>query len=385
MSRELNRQSPVLLRLVSLATALLSGMVFFNVVLELHSLGAVSLQPKWLLYQGAFAAFTVASLALLALTFHPRFGSWLEERLQKIPSSKWFTAFAILFLVISLGLYPSLIMFYPRLARFIIEKQSTGIHFWLLWISCLGGMLALILGIKNIGIGKSLLAAILGEAVVYKILSFSAAISTFPYALTWEESHRPYAASLLAAERIYGMKIPPYLTDFSLNLVNGIPFLFGSPSILVYRLWTTFLWIGISALTAFLVMRRLKIGSGLIQVLFTGWAFLYLLQEGGIKYNLLLGTCIILIGVSARHPWRSLISVLLASAWAGLSRVNWYPVPVMLGMALYLLEEPRQNYRSAWHYLLKPAVWGILGIGTAVSRQLPDRSLHHRHICLPGG
>jgi hypothetical protein len=88
MSRALNRQSLVLLRLVSLATAFLSGVVFFNVVLELHSLGAVSLQPKWLLYQGVFAGLQYP--CMLALTF--RGLPW--PRAQKIPSSKWFTAFA---------------------------------------------------------------------------------------------------------------------------------------------------------------------------------------------------------------------------------------------------------------------------------------------------
>ena len=47
---------------------------------------------------------------------------------------------------------------------------------------------------------------------------------------------------------------------------------------------------------------------------------------------------LVLWGFDATHFWRNLVLVLVASLWAGISRVNWLPVPGMLAAALYLLE-----------------------------------------------
>jgi hypothetical protein len=78
---------------------------------------------------------------------------------------------------------------------------------------------------------------------------------------------------------------------------------------------------------------------------------------------------IILVGVSMHHPWRSILAVVLASVWAGMSRVNWFPVPAMLAIGFYFLEKPLKGYRNFWHYLLQPALWGVLGILTALASQ----------------
>ena len=78
---------------------------------------------------------------------------------------------------------------------------------------------------------------------------------------------------------------------------------------------------------------------------------------------------IILLGVSVRHPGRSLVAVVLASIWAGMSRVNWFPMPAMLAAGLYLLEEPVSSYRNFWRYMLKPVMWLVLGILTALASQ----------------
>jgi len=69
--------------------------------------------------------------------------------------------------------------------------------------------------------------------------------------------------------------------------------------------------------------------------------------------------------VEMSHPWRSLVAVLLASFWAGMSGVNWYPVPAALAAALLLLEQPVSESKNVWQYLVKPLVWGVLGLGTA--------------------
>ena len=68
-----------------------------------------------------------------------------------------------------------------------------------------------------------------------------------------------------------------------------------------------------------------------------------------------------------RHPWRSLLFVILASIWAGASRVNWFPVPAMLAIAIYLLETSFAG--KGWRYWLTPFIWGISGLVAAIVSQ----------------
>jgi hypothetical protein len=73
---------------------------------------------------------------------------------------------------------------------------------------------------------------------------------------------------------------------------------------------------------------------------------------------------IMLVGFSLHNDRRNWFVILLASAWCGWSRVNWYPMPAMIAAVLYLLEMPL-NGKSPWQYLRKPALWGIVGTLTA--------------------
>jgi len=73
-------------------------------------------------------------------------------------------------------------------------------------------------------------------------------------------------------------------------------------------------------------------------------------------------------GFSATNQRRTWLALIAASTWAGLSRLNWYPVPGMLAAALYFLEVPSRG-KNAWRYLLKPAEWFITGTGVAFALQ----------------
>ncbi|NJN79098.1 MAG: hypothetical protein HC797_00720 [Anaerolineales bacterium] len=76
---------------------------------------------------------------------------------------------------------------------------------------------------------------------------------------------------------------------------------------------------------------------------------------------------LILAGVSIPRPWRSLIFIILASLWAGISRVNWFPVPAMIAISIYILETPLND--KGWKYWLTPFIWGISGIFSAFVAQ----------------
>ena len=150
--------------------------------------------------------------------------------------------------------------------------------------------------------------------------------------------------------------------------LQALPFVVDGLPIWMHRLWQVLLWLGITLVTGILFVRRLRPGSRFLGALVVMWFFLYLLQ-GAVYYHLQIMIWIILLGVLPRHPWRSLAAVLVASAWAGMSRVNWFPMPAMLAIALYLLEEPANGYRNIWSYMLKPALWLALGMLTAIASQ----------------
>jgi hypothetical protein len=77
---------------------------------------------------------------------------------------------------------------------------------------------------------------------------------------------------------------------------------------------------------------------------------------------------LILYGFNSTHFWRTLILVLIASLWAGISRVNWLPVPGLLAASLYLMEVNVKG-RSLWKYLLPPVVWALVGTGVGYASQ----------------
>jgi hypothetical protein len=76
----------------------------------------------------------------------------------------------------------------------------------------------------------------------------------------------------------------------------------------------------------------------------------------------------VLAWACSRRPWRTLLVVLLASAWAGISRVNWMPVPAILAVLIYLLESPLGNRRSrVAAYVSWPAAYAAAGALAALA------------------
>lgn len=53
--------------------------------------------------------------------------------------------------------------------------------------------------------------------------------------------------------------------------------------------------------------------------------------------------------------------IVAASAWAGISRINWLPVPAMIAISIFLLEMPQCGARGLVDYLRRPFWWGIAG------------------------
>ena len=184
---------------------------------------------------------------------------------------------------------------------------------------------------------EALVAGVLGLGVVYCVTVFVPEVDSLPFSLGWSEGSRFYYASLFFSPSLYGERLPwPFLHP-SRYLMQSIPYLIPDLPLLVHRLWQVLLWLGMTGLTSGLLARRLSLKRPESAWLFAAWAFLFLFQ-GPVYYHLLVPVCIVLAGFNPRRFWRSLAVVILASAWAGISRINWYPVPALLAISLYLLE-----------------------------------------------
>lgn len=230
--------------------------------------------------------------------------------------------------------------------------------------------------------------SVLLSAFTYRISSFLPDISAYPFTLTWSETSRYYYASLFFGKEIYGFAIPPTVLHPSRYLIQSIPFLLPDSPLWLHRAWQVILWVGFTLVTSLVLVKRLLIRNRMWQWLSVLWIFLFLLI-GPVYYHLQVPVILVCLGFNRyeiasirKRNLISFISILLASAWAGISRVNWFPVPGMLAVTLWMLEVPFQHttssekeseqsivFRDIFIYLLKPAGWSLLSIGIAFLTQ----------------
>jgi hypothetical protein len=312
------------------------------------------------------------------------------------------------------------------------KPRGTAILLLFLWLAAQAGFLWLVLGpfgvhFENLGLRVlifsaltalgacgwrarkptagwlfSLAAAALMGGAVFQLLaaentSLFRYVSKDPFTLGWSEASRYYYASLWLAEPVYGVESAPSVLHATRYLMQAGPFLIPHAPIWLHRLWQVFLFVGASWLAGFLLFRRLQPAAsqasdapGAVlktwQVPDSGsypaglwpllaiWAAIFLLQAP-VYYHLLVIPILVLWGVDARHFWRSLVVVGFASLWAGLSRVNWLPMPGLLATAIYLLEipVPRQRTQPVIRYLLPPAAWVAAGTALGFAAQTAYR------------
>lgn len=211
---------------------------------------------------------------------------------------------------------------------------------------------------KNWGI--ALIGSMLLIAAIYRVMIFIPHLSTSPFSLGWSEGSRYYYASLFFSNKVYGQNIPPSPWHASRYMLLAIPWVITDIPLWFHRLWQVFLWIGLTWTSGLLLAKRLKLKGWFRLVTFSAWAFLALFQ-GPVYYHLLVCVILILWGLDYEKPRQSFLVVVISSIWAGLSRVNWIPMPVFLAVTLYLLETPWREEYTFWDYVKKPLVWGIGG------------------------
>ena len=259
-----------------------------------------------------------------------------------------------------LGVFPLLI-----LGPYGQHLEGYLVRLFLLWSIGLTGSIFLHVYNPQRAWHEGLFLSIVLYAAVYRIAIFIPWVSTFPFSLGYSEGSRYYFASLFFQEKIYGLSglgLP--VLHPTRYILQSLPFLVSGLPIWAHRFWQVFLWIFMTVAASLALTNRLSIPDKFKRIVWFIWAFLFMFQAP-VYYHLQVIVLIVLLAADSRKFTRTFIVVLIASVWAGISRINWFPVPGMLAATIYLLEQRKDQTTPTWRYFLKPGIW--IGVGTLVA------------------
>ena len=210
------------------------------------------------------------------------------------------------------------------------------------------------------------LALVLG-GLGLRLYQYAGTISNYPFTTYWSESYRIYSASLIYSLKIYGQQLQWPWLDPGRSVLDGLVLLIPGTQIWMFRFWLVFLTIATSTLASVLIIQRASRISGvaskrtgIFMAVLSGWGILFFLQ-GPIYYHVLLGVLPVLWLFDLRKPTRTLVVILAASVWEGICRVNWFGMPAVCAILLYLLVEPIGE-KKIFQYLKWPVVWMLTGL-----------------------
>jgi hypothetical protein len=335
-------------------------LAIYQTQLQTEALLKFRTRYKWVLLMAFFAFYAAAGLFLVLRREQP--GSIWEAVQQRLTSPSWLRWIGPILILMA---FP--IVWYARGDFYGRGLPAFFRLMWLFWTLVLLQTAAWKLTTR-LSWFTSFAFAVLFDGLVAQVYTAFLPVTNYPFSAGWSEASRFYYGSLPFSESVYGVRLPLSVWHGTRYFLQSIPFLVKGLPIWVHRLWQALLWLGLTGVTSWLIVRRLKLQQWTMVLILTVWFFLYAFQ-GAVYYHLQVCVIIILIGVSPRHPWRSLVAVVLASFWAGMSRLNWYPVPAMLAVTIYLLEKPYAGEQGFWGYAAKPVLWGAVGLLTALLGQ----------------
>ncbi len=347
------------LRCILLITAMLIPLSIWQLLILARELGVILLASKsWmgLLFSLAFAG--LAIFLMLGLSYYHaakrRFLSLVNEKFSFHFSAKFYILIGLFLFVISLFSY-SIISFLPG---FSLLNQALWVRILGFWIFTLLGTIGFKLCWMKQPWTTAFVVTILSQATLHRFLSDLTIATSYPFSLGWTETTRFYLASLFVSRQVYGQALNWPIINPSLHILLIPPYLVDAP-LWFHRFWQMMLRYVLLGITAFVFAKRVSLPGRLTRFLIALWVFLYLFQ-GPLYFHLSLIVIILMYGVSFDHPKRTWLIIVITSIWAGLSRINWFPVPASLVSMLYLLETPYSRGKF-WQYVWRPIAW--LGVG----------------------
>jgi hypothetical protein len=355
-------RSPSLVRLVLVLTAVLGILAVAAETRYARTLGVLSVSTNWrtALLVGWFLVGIILLLSILSWTASSR--RWMPA-ISRIARAPGLLGNLALVFTALLSLVLPVILMGPS-GRFLQPFFTRLILFWS--VVLLGSWLtAAVRPNWDVTVVGASLVVLYGAA--FRLALFRADLSQYPFSLGWSEASRYYYASLFLSERIYSLAIPPSVLHPSRYLLQALAFLMPGAGLPFHRAWQVCLWLGTTAVSGLMLGRRLRIHGKIQLFLFVLWAILWLFQ-GPVYYHLLLMVIAVIWLTDPERPLRTLFIVALASLWAGISRINWLPVPGMLASLMFFLETPIER-RQGLRYLLWPIAWTVAGTVLAFASQ----------------
>lgn len=351
-----------LLRTLVAGTLLLTGIALYQMVQAPWAAGILFISRRWMAVFLVGILGLIVEMGLLASSWTPRFqaiSTGFDALVHILGRLKLWN---LGLFGLAIGLFSFLLI-----GRYGLTFEDVYLRLFLFWLVVLAGSVFLKASGLQRGWVELLGASLLVAAAGYKAASFLTDISNYPFTMGWSEASRFYYASLFFSRQVYGIQVPPSVLHPSRYLMQSAPFLIPNSPIWVHRLWQVVLWVGVTLITSYCVARRLAIPGRVQRWLLVALAFIFLLV-GPVYYHLQVPLILVLLTFDRRRFWKTLVGVLLASIWAGISRINWFPVPGMLAALLYFLEQPAEK-RSFWRYLIPPFLWTVTGTGLAFAVQ----------------
>lgn len=340
-------------RLLALVTGLLAAAALFDFLGLAQSLAVTILTSKsWLVLLTGLTL--LIFLTLLAAIF-PAVGasSLAAFSRQKVAPRLPFIAWPAL--LILLAAYP-LLLAQPALT---LLRGLPFARLLLFWLLSLAGMAAL-RGLRPaMGFFPALAIFLTLQTALNQIASYLPSLTDYPFALGWSETSRFYFPSLFLAQKIYGQTFPWPILHPSLHLWLTLPYIFDAP-LWAHRAWQLLLRFALVGAIAPALLSRFP-GKNRPQKFFlAAWVFVFLFS---LPLYLHLAPMVFLPlwlfrPGDKRRAWLLLI---FTSIYAGLSRLNWYPMPGILLAALWLLEgDQREPPFSALFFAFTLILSGLL-------------------------
>lgn len=341
--------------------ASISLAAIYQTQLQTQALSKIRTRYKWALL---IVLFAVNAAAGLYVVFRPNSTGAVWDKLSAGQLASRVAKAAAVLLV----LLPVPIFWYARLDFFGRGLEAFFRLLWLFW------WLALLqtAGLRwaaGIPWAVSLPLILLCDGLAAQLYFLGLPITDYPFSAGWSEASRFYYASLVFSRAIYGTQWPLSIWHGTRYLLLSIPFILKGLSLWAARTWQVLLWLVLTGATCWSLARRLAIRDRVSALILSGWFFLFLFQ-GAVYYHLQVCVIVIFLGVSTDHRLRSVAAIVAASFWAGMSRLNWYPVPAILAIALYVMETPWQGARDWWAYVKTLVVWAGAGLAGAFAGQI---------------
>ena len=340
--------------------AAISLLAIYQTQVQTQALLKIRTRYKWVILMLVFAANAVAGLYVVL--GRPGSRPYWETIKWKNPRGVLGIAAGLVLILLPVPFF-----FYSRADFYGRGIEAFFRLLWLFWWIALAQAAGLRLA-TGLDWPRAFTTILLLDGLAAQLYTLWVAVSDYPFSMGWSEASRYYYGSLVFSRSLYGDSVPLSIMHGSRYLLQSVPFVVSGISLAGARLWQVLLWIGLTLWASWGIIRRLGDRGRLEALLLIGWLFLFFFQ-GAVYYHLQVCVVIIMYGVNVRHPWRSLAAIVAASIWAGMSRVNWFPVPAMLAVALYLLERPVRDGRGLRNYARIPVLWGVAGLVSAFAGQ----------------